>query len=813
LSAPIDVAYVGIVPQLKGFNEKLKSGVHEGVSRATPEFDNVSGAARKSAEKSAGHFRSALGGIGSSIKSLVTGPLLAIGAAVAVFEIGKKAIAAGREAQKLAAQTNAVIKSTGGAAGITAKQVDEYATKLSNASGVSREAIVNNENLLLTFTKIHNQVGKGNDIFDQATLAVSNMSVALKEDGKAASIQLGKALNDPIKGITALSRVGVSFTAQQKEAIKTDVAHGHSLAAQKIILAELGKEFGGSAAAQVTAGDKLKNSWHNMVTELGTKLIPVLDKLETWISAKVLPALMTAGEWIGAHWPAVAKVISQAWDNGIKPALTATVDFVRDKVIPAVQTAVAWVVAHWPEIKHAFVVAWANIKPVIDSFVVAVTTLWQTVLKPIVKWVHDHWPEISTALKVVAVLVIVSLKTMAVEFTLTFKVIGVAIRAAAAVISWLYRDVTLPIFHAITTLIRTAVSSWKTSIDGVGDAVHAIGHAFHVAYTDVTTWVGNIVTYVGKLPGKITTAIAGAGKKAWSWASDIGSKIINGIVAGFDAAKQAIMDWFTGLPKKILHWLNINSPPKWAVDAGGWIIKGFLKGAGASFGAFKKFFGSLAGKAVGWLRDKALGGVIGLGKDLGGALTIGGSLMEQIEKKYALSLFGAHGWAKDQMGALINLWQGESGWNPLAKNPSSGAYGIPQSLPASKMAAYGSDYLTNPMTQIKWGLDYIKAAYGNPVAAYSKWLSRSPHWYGTGLAPTLFTRPTLIGVGESGAETVSVTKGHPSGGGGYPTAREIGDAVAAALGRGNFVLQFDGDGLIRLINRKQWRIDAKGTRR
>ncbi|WKK71555.1 hypothetical protein Q0F99_19875 [Rathayibacter oskolensis] len=97
---------------------------------------------------------------------------------------------------------------------------------------------------------------------------------------------------------------------------------------------------------------------------------------------------------------------------------------------------------------------------------------------------------------------------------------------------------------------------------------------------------------------------------------------------------------------------------------------------------------------------------------------------------YARSVLGNHGWGQDQMDScLIPLWNGESGWRWNALNRSSGAYGIPQSLPASKMASYGSDYQTNAATQIDWGLAYIKSVYGSPCTAWSKWNSRSPHWY------------------------------------------------------------------------------------
>ena len=89
----------------------------------------------------------------------------------------------------------------------------------------------------------------------------------------------------------------------------------------------------------------------------------------------------------------------------------------------------------------------------------------------------------------------------------------------------------------------------------------------------------------------------------------------------------------------------------------------------------------------------------------------------------------AAGYGDDQWPCLYTLWMRESGWRTTAGNPSSGAYGIPQSLPASKMAAYGADYLTSASVQISWGLNYIKGRYGTPCGAMSAFNSRSPHWY------------------------------------------------------------------------------------
>jgi hypothetical protein len=90
-------------------------------------------------------------------------------------------------------------------------------------------------------------------------------------------------------------------------------------------------------------------------------------------------------------------------------------------------------------------------------------------------------------------------------------------------------------------------------------------------------------------------------------------------------------------------------------------------------------------------------------------------------------LVADRGWGDAQFGCLNSLWAKESGWRWNADNPSSDAYGIPQSLPGSKMGSFGSDWATNPVTQIKWGLQYISGRYGTPCAAWAH--SRSVNWY------------------------------------------------------------------------------------
>jgi hypothetical protein len=237
--------------------------------------------------------KSYAGGFGSSIKAVIGIAAVAV-AGRAALSFAKGAVGEAREAQKVGATTTQIIKSTGGAAKITARQVGDLATAISNKAGVDDEAIQSGANLLLTFTGVRNEVGKGNDVFNQATQAAVDLSAAGFGSITSASVQLGKALNDPVKGISALSRSGVTFTAQQQTQIKTLVASGKTLEAQKIILAGVQEQVGGVAAAQATAGEKAKVAYGNIKESIGTLLLPVIDAAENAFVNVLAPGIQKA---------------------------------------------------------------------------------------------------------------------------------------------------------------------------------------------------------------------------------------------------------------------------------------------------------------------------------------------------------------------------------------------------------------------------------------------------------------------------------------------------------------------------------------
>lgn len=256
-----------------------------------------------------------LRGIGNTLGGLAKGVALAgIGAATAgIAGLGvvlKQSIAEASAAQEVQAQLGAVLKSTGGIAGVTANMANDLADSLSKVTRYEDEAILSTESLLLTFTNI------GKDIFPATTEATLDMATALGTDTKSAAVLLGKALNDPIKGVTALTRVGVKFTEAQRAQIKTLVESGNVMEAQKLILRELAVEFGGSAraAGQTLAGqmDILRNSIGNVKESIGNALLPGLTELATALGPVLIKAAEGFGEWLAQAGPKFATFAKEA---------------------------------------------------------------------------------------------------------------------------------------------------------------------------------------------------------------------------------------------------------------------------------------------------------------------------------------------------------------------------------------------------------------------------------------------------------------------------------------------------------------------
>ncbi len=251
-------------------------------SRAASRFEGDVGKIGRGGVAASGLFR----GLGRSIAFASTAFLGGFGLVTAI----RASFAAFESLQQVGLQTEAVLKSTGSVAGVTAEHVKSLGEELSAATGVSQDVVRNSENLLLAFTNIRNVAGEGNDVFDQATQAALDLSAAWQTDLPTAAKTIGKALQDPLRGMQSLTRQGVLLDRSQRALIKRLVNTGDTLGAQRVILRQLQRQFGGSAEIDTFAFHValLKNN----LTDLGAKivegftpaLVKSLDQMTAWVT-------------------------------------------------------------------------------------------------------------------------------------------------------------------------------------------------------------------------------------------------------------------------------------------------------------------------------------------------------------------------------------------------------------------------------------------------------------------------------------------------------------------------------------------------
>lgn len=376
-------------------------------------------------------------------------------ASAAVVGFGVASVSAFMESEDAAVQLNAVLKSTGGVAGVTAEQANNLASSLQKVTKFSDETILGGENLLLTFTKI------SKDIFPEATEVMLDMSQALGQDVKSSAIQLGKALQDPILGVTALRRVGVNFSEAQQDVIKNLVETGRAGEAQAMILKELQTEFGGSAkAAGQTFGGQLeilKNTFGDVMEVIGKGLVDVIQPFVKAISDYVnnnqeafVEGFNRLASYVGVFFGA----LKWGYENVFLPLF----NYFKDRA-PAILDALKQA---WEFLRPAFEALWTTIK----------TQLWPA-LQDLWKAIEPIAPYILGAL-VVAIYVLVAVLTLAVVI-LTGLVKAVTFVANA--FTWLMdraSELGTMIGNAFAKMV-TAVVIWyvqnKAYIDGVVGAL------------------------------------------------------------------------------------------------------------------------------------------------------------------------------------------------------------------------------------------------------------------------------------------------------------------------------------------------------
>jgi len=268
------------------------------------------------AKKSLQSLDGKIGKFGSSM----AGVAKLMGAAFAakqVFDFGKQAVERAEAMSSAYAAAAKIIDNTGGAANVTADGLKKMNRELAFQTGIDKQLISEASNVLLTFKGVANQVGEGNDVFNRANMLMLDMSSVFGGDVKGAATQLGKALENPIKGVGALAEVGVTFSDAEKEKIKVLQESGDILGAQQIVLAALEGQVGGVAAETADSSAIIGNAWKEVQEIVGNWLLPVLATLATFVTETLLPNFIAGMDWISEKWNMLTSLFSSGTDSNI----------------------------------------------------------------------------------------------------------------------------------------------------------------------------------------------------------------------------------------------------------------------------------------------------------------------------------------------------------------------------------------------------------------------------------------------------------------------------------------------------------------
>jgi phage-related protein len=507
-----------------------------------------------------------------TLKSVGKAGALAAGAAGvgALIYTVKTGIGEWEESQKVTAQTEAVLKSTGKAAGVTSQQVQDLAGSIMKKTGIDDEAIQSGENLLLTFTNIRDEAGKGNDIFTQSTRIMADMSTALGQDMKTSAIQLGKALNDPVKGMSALRRVGVSFTEAQKTAVEQMVKSGDTMGAQKLILRELNKEFGGSAEAigKTLPGQLsiVRESFNNFAGDLVGKTIPYIEKVISYLQQ---------------NWPAISAAIQQGWD-AVKPAVQAFGDALKalgDLVVAVVQV----ISDHWnliaPIIK-------ANVQVIKDAFKVI-----GDIFKVVTDLLHGNWSKawqdfrtlVSDAVK----LLVDSIKARLLPLVTVLGALWDGIKAAAAAAWNGIKSLVTTIVDSIKGSVTTAWNQIKTTVTTITDSIKsAMTTAWNAIKGVFTSAVSSIRNTVSSGLGALAAIATSAGQRLMSGLTGAVHAGVAAVTGAIGAVKAGVVGAFAGAGS-------------WLISTGQAIVAGLANGIRGAIGAAVAEAQHLASSVIG----------------------------------------------------------------------------------------------------------------------------------------------------------------------------------------------------------------------
>jgi hypothetical protein len=534
----------------KGATAKLDARADTGqLDRYDRKLNEVDGRQTRATTSSAG----LAAGMGSMMK---TAGLAAGAAGLAAVALSAKVMYDEQaEAQAVGAQLEAVLRSTGGAAKVTAGEVEALAESLGKKTAQDDEAIMAGANILLTFTKVRNEVGKGNDVFSRAVATTSDVSRAFGKDLPAASIMLGKALNDPVAGISAMSRVGIQFTDGQKDMIEKMVESGDQLGAQKVILGELEKQVGGSAEAYSKtlpgAIDRTKNAFNNLMEEWGGKLAPAVSGIADALTGVLdgsafkgggaASVLRPLGEGVTAIWNAIKPVFGQiggafrevfGGKNGAqtKRDLATIAQAIGDALkalAPVVRKAVSQ----------------------IGPYLTGLLRVWRGVIRVIAGLIRGDWSQVWQGAKDIVLGGLKAIGALLTNMTLPIRTLTALVFGKLAEV---FRAAWSKAKEVVRDAARAVVDAVRDKVSAARSAASAIGKGIVSGFTVLRSIPGKVRSAIGSA----VDAVRGFAGAAGSAGASIGSAIINGIGSGLSAAGGFIAN----IGRQIADWINASTP-------------------------------------------------------------------------------------------------------------------------------------------------------------------------------------------------------------------------------------------------------------
>lgn len=487
----------------------------------------------------------------------------------------------------------------------------------------------------------------------------------------------------------------------------------------------------GFSDIQQTMGQRLKEveaAAESMAIELGNKLLPAISSVLGWLTTH----LGVVKDFAIAIGIAVAALAAYAVVTKVVAAAQAILDVVMDMnpfvaIGIAVIAIAALIIKYHTQIWNFIVKTWNDILGFLKQWWPLLIGICFGALGLLVGLIIKYHTQIWTFIQMIWNKVFQFVKGLWGNIY-SFAVQWWPLLLGPSGLIVKYHNQIYQFIQKIWNDILGVLKSFWGDIES--DAVSA----WSTVYSDVRTAWDDIVGFFDGIPGRIVRAVGNAETVLENW----GIGVLQGLLNGFDSIWSSVANFFTSLPKKILGWLGIHSPPPWAIEAGQHIASGIGIGIGRAQDRVKT-----ATQALAAIASKTVGGINGVPAS-------GGPTEAQ---DIAMKMAALIGWTGGLWTDLNNVAMRESGWSMTAQNPSSGAYGIAQFINGpSEYAQYGGNANTLSGQLIAF-FNYIKDRYGNPAGAWQHELNFG--WYANGGA----TAAGWAMVGERGRELVKLPGG------------------------------------------------------